>query len=367
MVVLVAVPLGAAGGDPAAAPPRPREASRAPRPRPPEGTSATVRSVGRSPPAYGSTCTISGTEGDDRLRGTSGKDVLCGGPGADVLSGGSGGPDTLRGGPGDDVLEEKDGQPYDRLDGGQGADTCRADAGDSRSGCTEKVERRHDRRVPILLYHVIEAPRPETPNPHLWVSPARFAEQMRYLAAHGYEVVTLQEAYDYWHGAALPRKPVVVSFDDGFRSHSTRALPILARLGWAGTLNLTLSHIGRGGLALSPRRVRRLIAAGWELDAHTVTHPLLTGLDSARLRAELAGARRTLQRRFGVPVNFVAYPVGAYDSRVVAAVRRAGYLGATTTEYGLAWIGERFELDRITVSGGDTVAGFAAKLEGAGG
>ena len=74
-----------------------------------------------------------------------------------------------------------------------------------------------------------------------------------------------------------------------------------------------------------------MLRAGWELDAHSLTHPDLTRLSPRRLTAEVAGSRRTLQRAFGPPVDFFAYPFGRQDARVRAAVRRAGFLGATTT------------------------------------
>jgi peptidoglycan/xylan/chitin deacetylase (PgdA/CDA1 family) len=115
-----------------------------------------------------------------------------------------------------------------------------------------------------------------------------------------------------------------------------------------------------GGLRLW--RVRRLIAAGWELDAHTITHPDLTMLDAAELRREVAGSRAELRERFHVPVDFFCYPDGRYDEQVVAEVRRAGFLGATTTAYGLARPPDYYTLDRIRIVGTDGLLGFEQKL-----
>ena len=74
-----------------------------------------------------------------------------------------------------------------------------------------------------------------------------------------------------------------------------------------------------------------MIASGWEIDAHSVTHPDLRRVSARRLAAEVAGSRRTLQARFGVASDFFAYPYGRFDPAVRGAVRRAGFLGATTT------------------------------------
>lgn len=219
-----------------------------------------------------------------------------------------------------------------------------------------------DRPVPILMYHVINAPPPSAPYPGLYVRPSDFAGQVEWLARHGYHAVTLRQVYDSWRGAArLPARPVVLSFDDGYRSDYTEALPVLRRLRWPGVLNLEVANL-RPVWGIRPRAVRALIRAGWEIDAHTLTHPDLTRVDAARLREEVAGSRAAIRREFRVPVDFFCYPVGRFDARVVAAVRAAGYLGATTTRYGLARPGDLYTLDRVRVDGSDGVAGFAAKL-----
>ena len=80
--------------------------------------------------------------------------------------------------------------------------------------------------------------------------------------------------------------------------------------------------------------MRRLIAAGWEVASHSATHPDLRKIDDAALRQEVAGSRATLQKLLHVPVEFFCYPAGRLDDRVVAAVRAAGYSGATTTALG---------------------------------
>ncbi len=96
------------------------------------------------------------------------------------------------------------------------------------------------------------------------------------------------------------------------------------------------------------------------------THPDLATLDAATLEDEVAGSRKALQRRFDVPVNFFCYPSGSYDATTIAAVKAAGYEGATTVTSGLARPGEPYELPRIRVEPGDGADGLAAKLQAAG-
>jgi peptidoglycan/xylan/chitin deacetylase (PgdA/CDA1 family) len=153
-----------------------------------------------------------------------------------------------------------------------------------------------------------------------------------------------------------------VAFDDGYREVAHDALPTMRERRWPGVLNLAVKNIGSSG-GLSDRQVRRLISAGWEIDAHSFTHPDLTGLDGERLAREVGGARAELRRRFDVAVEFFCYPSGRFDTRVIAAVRRAGYLGATTTIEGLADPHRPYELKRVRVSRSDGIEGFARKLD----
>ncbi len=222
-----------------------------------------------------------------------------------------------------------------------------------------------DRRpVPILMYHVIQRPYADAPYPGLYVPRAEFAAQMSWLERHGYEAVTLDRVYDAWHGnAVLPARPIVLSFDDGYRSHYTNALPILRERDWPGVLNLDLSNLGPSWWGIRPAMVRELVAAGWELDAHSLTHPDVTGLSGSALRREVAGSRKAIRDRFGVAANFFCYPSGRYDSDAVDAVAAAGFLGATTTEFGLADATEPFTLARVRIDGGDGAGGLAQKLE----
>ena len=218
--------------------------------------------------------------------------------------------------------------------------------------------------IPILMYHVINQAPAGVPNAELWVDKDVFADELRALHAAGYTGVTMQQAWDGWkHGGPLPRKPVVISFDDGYLSHYTHAKPVLRKLGWPGVLFLEIKSIGPGGL--TAHQIRSLMHAGWEIDSHTITHPDLTTLDDAALRRELRDSRRELQQRFGVKAAFFAYPAGRYDDRVEAATKAAGYLAAVTVDEGIArGRDDPFALERVRVNASDTAVTLLAKLRG---
>jgi peptidoglycan/xylan/chitin deacetylase (PgdA/CDA1 family) len=228
---------------------------------------------------------------------------------------------------------------------------------------TNKVTGPHNEPVPILMYHVTKAAPAGTPYPDLWVSPADFKGQMNWLADNGYTGITMSQLFKYWDdGYELPKKPVVITFDDGYPSHAKVARPVLASHKWPGVLFLELNNVGNPETAFTSKHVKQLIAAGWEIDSHTITHPDLTNVGPAQLETELVGSRAKIKKMFGQPADFFCYPAGKYDDTVVAAVKDAGYKGATTVDEGIGKKSEPFTLKRVRIDGPDGVDGFAAKM-----
>jgi peptidoglycan/xylan/chitin deacetylase (PgdA/CDA1 family) len=212
--------------------------------------------------------------------------------------------------------------------------------------------------VPILEYHVLGAPPEGAPYPELYVGRTDFEKQMDWLEEHEYEAVTLEQVEEAWyHNGKLPPKPIVISFDDGYRPQYTFALPTLREHGWAGLLNLKAE-----GSELYESNVKAMIAAGWELAAHTIHHLDLTELGEEELQEEVAGSREILQKEFKVPVNNFCYPAGQFDQTVVEAVEAAGYTGATTEISGFAEKDAPYELARLEILRETHVAGLAEDL-----
>lgn len=212
--------------------------------------------------------------------------------------------------------------------------------------------------VPILEYHVLGRPQTEVPYPDLYVPRASFRKQMDWLEEQGYEAVTLEQVEEAWYqGGTLPAKPMVISFDDGYRPQYTFALPTLRKHGWPGVLNLKAK-----GSDLYESNVEAMLEAGWELAAHTINHSDLTTLEGEALEEEVAGSRKLLQDEYAVPVKNFCYPSGRFDSTVIAAVEAAGYVGATTEIPGLATKDHPFELARIEVLGSWTVGDLAEAI-----
>jgi peptidoglycan/xylan/chitin deacetylase (PgdA/CDA1 family) len=221
--------------------------------------------------------------------------------------------------------------------------------------------------VPILMYHVI-APAPAgAPFPGLYVTPEQFAEEMQALKSAGWHAVTLDEVEAYWsRGVPLGSgKPIVISFDNGYNSQYTQALPVLRRLGWVGVENLQLSGLPPSQGGLGPGQIQGLLSAGWELDTQGFSHADLVTLGAEELHYQVAVARSVLQRRYHVPVNWFCYPSGHYNAAVLAAVKAAGYRGSTTVIPGWAHPEEDpYRLHRLRVLGGTTGSELLSLLSG---
>lgn len=218
------------------------------------------------------------------------------------------------------------------------------------------------------MYHVIAAPPAGAPYPGLYVAPAEFQAQMQALKAAGWTAVTLDQLRAYWSdGAKLPPgKPIVLTFDNGYHSQYTEALPVLRRLGWVADENIQLTGLppSQGGMTQS--EVRALVNAGWELDTQGMSHADLATADPAELRYQIVAARSMLRREYGVPVNWFCYPSGQYNATVIAALRADGFVGSTTVVPG--WAGpstDPYRLPRLRVLGGTSPSALVAQIAAA--
>jgi peptidoglycan/xylan/chitin deacetylase (PgdA/CDA1 family) len=193
-------------------------------------------------------------------------------------------------------------------------------------------------RVAILMYHRIDVLRPTLPaiTRALTVAPADFAAQMRWLHAHGYHAITQTQLFEALErGRPAPAKPVVITFDDGYRDVLKYAAPVLARLHMPATAYVITGRISGPDVSfLSWLQLNALEQDGVEIGSHTVHHSELPSLSDPVALQELIQSRRALEEHLGHPVQWFSYPAGRFDDRTEALVRQAGYVLAVTTEAG---------------------------------
>ncbi len=185
--------------------------------------------------------------------------------------------------------------------------------------------------VPILVYHNIG---PQARG-RLVIAAKTFEEQMRYLKAQGYRVVSLKAFLDFTAlKRQLPRKTVVLTFDDGWKPFREYAYPLLKELGFAATLFIYTDFIG-ARLGLTWDELRQLASEGFDIQAHSKSHNDLRrrsdesdGEFARRMEAELVQPLAVFQRQVGLTPTILAYPYGAHDEDVLTHVRQAGYVAA---------------------------------------
>lgn len=202
--------------------------------------------------------------------------------------------------------------------------------------------------------------------------------QLSLLKQRGYVGLTFRDQEQRRNAGSLPKRSVVVTFDDGYAS-TLRAKPILDAFGYPGTVFPVLSFVESGEPLCWPgieewrhsdhveelrpltwQQLEELVSAGWEVGSHTVGHPRLPSLLDDELESELHQSRARLAAKLG-SCETIAYPYGEADERVAGAAAAAGYLaGCTLTRFHL--VDEALRRPRIGLFASDTGARLRAKL-----
>jgi peptidoglycan/xylan/chitin deacetylase (PgdA/CDA1 family) len=197
-----------------------------------------------------------------------------------------------------------------------------------------------EKGLPILMYHKIG--RPPTPShlPDLWVSPERFRWQMNHLKRRGFTPIGFSDLEAARSGRKnLPHKPVMITFDDGYRNNYELAYPILKELGLKANLFLVHETVGKHNAWHDPTtepwlpmldwsQIREMRSSGaFEFANHTMRHPRLDRIEPEQARWEVSEAKKRLEDALGSAVSAFAYPygAGAENPRVREEVQRAGH------------------------------------------
>jgi peptidoglycan/xylan/chitin deacetylase (PgdA/CDA1 family) len=192
------------------------------------------------------------------------------------------------------------------------------------------------------MYHRIGEPALGSIVKEHYVKPALFEQQLLLIKRLGYSVVSLTDMRKFLGGDLHCHKPIVLTFDDGYESFATRAVPLLASHRMAATVFAVSDYVGstnawdeaKGDVTeplMTAEQLRACIEAGMRVGSHSKTHPNLPSLEDADLEHELVESKQALEAMTGTAVDWFCYPYGANGPRERAAVRTAGYAGACAT------------------------------------
>lgn len=231
---------------------------------------------------------------------------------------------------------------------------------------------RNDGSLPVLTYHAIDE-RPAV----ISTTPARFRRQIEELAGRGLAGISLARAFAHRERAgSFPPHSVALTFDDGYLSVFTEALPVLADHGFTATVFLTTGLVGLAADAARARnpdidrdllnweQARELLRASFEIGSHSVGHPDLTRLAPAARERELADAKAELQQRLQVSVECFAYPYGRLNAAVRSAAGRHYRRACTTRLDRCRPAADPLRIDRIDMYYMRPTARFSELLEG---
>ena len=218
--------------------------------------------------------------------------------------------------------------------------------------------------VPILMYHYIA----NNPNPKdltrntLSVPPDKFEAQMDYLSKNGYTPISLDTLYGIFNKQTTsPSKPIVLTFDDGYRDFYTTAFPILRRFNFHAVSFIATGLVG-GGYYMNWGQIKEIAQTGLvTFEAHTVSHANLPSLSLSNVIKQLQDSKNIVQSQTGYPVNFIAYPFGATNGSVQSAAQKVGFAGGLGTWFGKA-SGPSFNMPRMRISGQMSIKDFASRL-----
>lgn len=222
-------------------------------------------------------------------------------------------------------------------------------------------------RVPILMYHYLSDPPAGSDRYRrdLSVPPALFEQHLAYLRAQGYQAITLYDLlYHLTQGAPLPERPVIITFDDGYRDNYSNAFPLLQQYGFSATF-FVLTEVTNQGEAdyMTWEQLREMAAAGMDIECHARVHENLPENDDARLVWQVLGCREAIESELGERPRFVAYPSGHFDDRVIAFFASDNYWGGITTQQGSLHSSDAlFEIKRLRVRNTTTVEDLAELL-----
>ncbi len=193
--------------------------------------------------------------------------------------------------------------------------------------------------VSIITYHHFS----ERCTNRLCMPVSEFARQMAFLKKEGYRAVTMKEVLKFMsYQEPLPRKAVAITIDDGYRSVYDLAYPILKKYNFRATLFIYTDFINNSPNALTWEQLRELTQAGFEVEAHTITHADLTRKRRGesedeyleRIRRELQVPRMLIRKHLGQEAVWLAYPFGRLNNLVISLAIEAGYRGGVTVTRG---------------------------------
>lgn len=183
--------------------------------------------------------------------------------------------------------------------------------------------------IPVLLYHDVQQ-QYEPDRAVITITPERFDEHVAALLSNGYTPISFEDVYNASQGNfAMPEKPVIISFDDGYLTNYSYAFPVIQKYGVKTTIFVVAGTVGQT-VGVNPHftweQAQIMQQSGLvSIQSHTLNHYDLTTLDKFRLERELRLSKYLVEKNLGTDCDILAFPFGSYSRQVIDSAKNAGY------------------------------------------
>lgn len=228
--------------------------------------------------------------------------------------------------------------------------------------------------IPVLMYHRVVKKTPKDSRHGIWVTAQSFEQNLTSLKQRGYSPITFQQYQLFLTGEfKLPKKPVILTFDDGYEDNYTNAFPLLKKYGFSAVIFLVTDTMRRINFwdsdellvpLMNDEQIREISTTGIEFGSHTVTHPNLSKCSQERIRKELSESKQMIEQVIGKDIFSIAYPYGAVNETIKSIAVETGYKFGIASDSGpLKFYEDLFEIHRIQIFPWTDRLGFWKKTQ----
>jgi len=232
------------------------------------------------------------------------------------------------------------------------------------------------RDIKVLMYHrVVDSVEEHMAQSDLCIHTDAMRQHFVLLERWGFTAITFEDFRLFQKGEMnLPKKPVIITFDDGYVDTYELAFPLLQEFGMKAVVfvlgdrqirsntwdKLPAVH---GEHLMTDEQVIELHSEGFEIGSHTMTHAKLPLLSHDEAWDEISRSRMRLEILLNAPVQTFAFPYGYLNDQLKQMLRDAGYTIGCGTHTGPPAFGtDLFEIRRILMPPDTDYVGLAMRL-----
>lgn len=203
-------------------------------------------------------------------------------------------------------------------------------------------------KIPILMYHSISD---DDPNNSLLVPINQFEEQIKWLSQEGFTPMLLDDVVQAFNTGKVPKKPIAITFDDGYADNYTEAYKILKQYNMKATFFIITDYIDADGWYMNSNMLKEMSNNGMAIENHTSIHIEFTNISREDKASIIKDGMDKLREVVGVESKFICYPVGRYDDETIEVEKELGVKAAVTTEGGISSLSDGlYSLKRLRIS-----------------